>query len=238
MVFDEENANDDDVFPEEEEDDEWHEYGEEKKIEETQKGSTQFFFEPFTPSTLRRRNFVRREVDENVHRSSIAGYRVQEELDRIPKNEKGEIEQKDLELFAERLLRHKDTAKLQRKFSLYSLFAWIVIMLVILGVVVLAIQLSKDTTVSKDGDLIATNKLGTAVMVKANSGMHIHADTSPLSSIPLRHFRRSLRRMLTPKSEGNDYIDYDTVALVSKDQVDEAYGAVTNHDTAIHVGKF
>jgi len=205
--------------------------------EEPPKSSLLSFVEPFMPNTLRRRVAIQEKTD-SANRSSIACYRIQEELDRLPKNEKGEIEEKDLKHFAERLIRHKDIAKLQQEFSLYSILGWIVAMLVVLGVIILAIQVSKDTTVSTDGELVATDKSGTAVMVKANGGMHIHADTSPLSSIPMRRFRRSLRRMLTPESAEDDYMDYDTVALVSKDEVNAAYEAVTDHDTAIHVGEF
>mmetsp|Transcript_9473 Transcript_9473/g.10583 ORF Transcript_9473/g.10583 Transcript_9473/m.10583 type:complete len:89 (+) Transcript_9473:2-268(+) len=62
--------------------------------------------------------------------------------------------------------------------------------------VILAVKLAKETSVHPDGQLFATGGLETPIIVKADAGIHIHADTSPLVSIPIRRARRALRRIL------------------------------------------
>jgi len=106
--------------------------------------------------------------------------------------------------------------------------------------VILAVNLAKETSVHPDGQLVATGGLETPIVVKADAGIHIHADTSPLVSIPIRRARRALRRILQDgevEGEGFEdaYMDGDTVALVPKNEVETTIEAVIERDAGVHV---
>lgn len=182
-----------------------------------------------SPDSFEKKNGV---PSRRHNRSSIAQSQIQEELNRIPKNEKGEIAEVDLEKFAERIVRHKKSSKQQRKLSLYSIFGSILLTCALLGVVILAVNLAKDTRLSEDGQLVATGQSGKPVVVRANGGVHLHLDTSPINSIPVIRARRSIRRML---SGGDSIEDFDTVALVEETEVEDAYEAVVEMDNGVHV---
>ena len=189
---------------------------------------------------------VRRRVvhqDKPHRRSSIAQSKIQAELELLPTNDKGEIDQSDLDHFAERIVRSKTEAKRSKRVTFYSIIMSIVLTLLMFGMVILAVNLAKETSVHPDGQLVATGGLETPIIVKADAGIHIHADTSPLVSIPIRRARRALRRILQDgegEGEGVEdaYMDGDTVALVPKNEVETTIEAVTVRDAGVHVGKF
>jgi hypothetical protein len=164
--------------------------------------------------------------------TSISFQAIQEELDTIPVNNNGEIHEDDLEQFAEKIIRHKRSSGRQRKFLVVSLTVSGLLILALFGMIILAISVSKDTNVDQNGKLIATNKAETPVVVRGNNGVRIHADTTPLHSIPMRRARRLFRRML---SDEDEFEDGDTVALVNRNDIETTYEAVVNYDNGVHV---
>jgi hypothetical protein len=190
------------------------------------RGST---FLSYKKPILRRR--IRLDAD-GPQQTSMSFKDVQEELDRIPVNEKGEIDEDDLEQFAERIVRHKKEANRQQKFFLSAMGLSVLLVLVLFGMVFLAASLAKDTSVSKDGSLVATDKSGTPVIIQSDGGVRIKADTSPIHSIPARRARRLFRRML---SDTDEFEDGDTVALVDQNDVKSSFEAVVDRDVGVHV---
>jgi len=182
-------------------------------------------FQPF----LRRRN---RKNGQDRADTSIPFSDIQEELDKIPVTKTGEIHEDDLEKFAERIVRQRKSTGRQRRFFFGSLGFSGVLLLALFGLIILAITVSKDTSVNKAGALVANNKEETPITIHGNNGIRIHADTTPLHSVPLRRARRALRRML---SEEDEFGDGDTVALVHKSDVEESFDEVVNNDNGVHV---
>jgi len=215
---------------------------EEEKEEEEEAEEMDNFFVGDTSAMQSMQNVRRRVIrqDRPQRQSSIAPFKIQAELERLPTNEMGEIDQSDLDHFAERIVRSKTEAKRSKRVTLYSIIISIVLTLLMFGMVILAVNLAKDTSVHPDGQLVATGGLDTPIVVKADAGIHIHADTSPLVSIPIRRARRALRRILQDgegEGEGFEdvYMDGDTVALVQRNEVETTIEAVIERDAGVHV---